>query len=99
MDYILNEFDYFWETPYGVTDSDFPTCSVDRPDSGDPDNLMGIMNHMLNFRIGSIVIPDMFDAATTNSLLSIKKQVDLCTSQGKPQPNVVLVRRHHPKKT
>lgn len=54
---------------------------------------MGIMNHMLNFRIGQIVFPDQLDAAETNSLASIQSQVDLCRSQGKPQPNVVLVSR------
>ncbi|PFH62049.1 hypothetical protein XA68_15372 [Ophiocordyceps unilateralis] len=90
-DCILPEFDYFWETPYGITDDEFPTCSVDRPSGGDPDRLMGVMNHMLNFQLGDIVFPNMLDAATTNSLASIQKQVDLCKSQGKPQPNVVLL--------
>lgn len=91
VDYIINEFDYFWETPYGITDNKFPTCNVDRPSNGDAKKLMGIMNHMLNFKIGDIVFPNMIDAVTTNSLASIQKQVDLCKSNGKPQPNVVLV--------
>ncbi|KAG6041703.1 hypothetical protein E4U41_002786 [Claviceps citrina] len=91
VDYLLSQFDYFWETPYGVTNKNFPTCSVDRPRGGDPQRLMGIMNHMLNFRIGDIVFPDQMDAKTTNSLGSITKQVDLCESQGKPQPNVILL--------
>lgn len=91
VDYIINEFDYFWETPYGITDKAFPTCSVDRPSNGDTKKLMGIMNHMLNHKIGDIVFPNMLDAASTNSLASIQKQVDLCKSHGKPQPNVVLV--------
>ncbi|KAJ6443285.1 PLC-like phosphodiesterase, TIM beta/alpha-barrel domain protein [Purpureocillium lavendulum] len=90
-DYILSEFDYFWETPYGVTDKAFPTCAVDRPSGGDAQKLMGLMNHMLNFKIGDIVFPDQLDAPRTNSLASIQKQVDLCKSQGKPQPNVILV--------
>lgn len=91
VDYILSEFDYYWETPYGITDKSFPTCSVDRPSGGDPSRLMGIMNHMLNYRIGDVVFPDMLDAGNTNSLASIQKQVDLCKSQGKGRPNVVLV--------
>ncbi|KAF4507895.1 hypothetical protein G6O67_004346 [Ophiocordyceps sinensis] len=91
VDYIINEFDYFWETPYGITDKAFPTCSVDRPSNGDTKKLMGIMNHMLNHKIGDIVFPNMLDAASTNSLASIQKQVDLCKSHGKPQPNVVLL--------
>ncbi|KND89669.1 PI-PLC X domain-containing protein [Tolypocladium ophioglossoides CBS 100239] len=91
VDYIISEFSYYWETPYGITDRNFPTCSVDRPSGGDPTKLMGIMNHMLNFKIGDIVFPDMPDAGNTNSLASIQKQVDLCKSQGKPRPNVVLL--------
>ncbi|RCI09070.1 hypothetical protein L249_5103 [Ophiocordyceps polyrhachis-furcata BCC 54312] len=91
VDYIIPEFDHFWETAYGITDAEFPTCSVDRPTGGDPNRLMGLMNHMLNFKLGDIVFPNMLDAATTNSLASIQKQVDLCKSQGKPQPNVVLL--------
>ncbi|GAO17135.1 hypothetical protein UVI_02026660 [Ustilaginoidea virens] len=92
VDYLISEFDYFWETPYGVTDKMFPTCSVDRPFWGDPQRLMGIVNHMLNVRIGGIVFPDQVNAKTTNSLDSITKQVVLCESQGKPRPNVILVR-------
>ncbi|KAG8418052.1 hypothetical protein J3458_005490 [Metarhizium acridum] len=91
VDYIISEFDYFWETPYGITDKDFPTCSVDRPSTGDPKKLMGIMNHMLNIKIGDIVFPDQVDTKTTNSVDSITKQVDRCESQGKPQPNVILL--------
>ncbi|UNI20597.1 hypothetical protein JDV02_006669 [Purpureocillium takamizusanense] len=91
VDYVMSEFDYFWETPYGVTDKAFPTCAVDRPGGGDPQKLMGIMNHMLNFKIGDIVFPDQLDAPRTNSLDSIRKQVDLCKGQGRPQPNVILL--------
>lgn len=91
VDYITPEFSHFWETPYGVTDRCFPTCAVDRPTGGDPRRLMGIMNHMLNYRFGDIVFPNMPDAATTNSLDSIQRQVYLCKGQGKPQPNVILL--------
>lgn len=52
---------------------------------------MGIMNHMLNFRIGHVVFPDRLNADKTNSLASIQKQVELCRRLGRPQPNVVLV--------
>ena len=52
---------------------------------------MGLMNHMLNYKIGDVVFPDQVDTITVNSLDSINKQVNLCKSQGKPQPNVVLV--------
>lgn len=91
VDYIMDEFSYFWETPYGVTDSNFPTCAVDRPKGGDPSQLMGIMNHMLNNRSGVIVYPNQPAAPTTNSIPSIQKQVQLCKGQWSEQPNVVLV--------
>ncbi|KAJ6787402.1 hypothetical protein PWT90_04802 [Aphanocladium album] len=91
VDYIINEFDYFWETPYGITDKNFPTCSVDRPPNGDTNKLMGIMNHMLNFKIGDIVFPNQIDAAKTNSKASIQAQVDRCVAAGVHQPNVVLL--------
>ncbi|KAK5987210.1 PI-PLC X domain-containing protein 1 [Cladobotryum mycophilum] len=90
-DYILDEFAYFWETPYGVTDSKFPTCAVDRPQNGDTNKLMGIMNHMLNYKIGDVVFPNQNDAAKTNSLASIQAQYGLCNSQHGTKPNVVLL--------
>lgn len=91
VDYIMPEFDHFWETKYGVTDSNFPTCDVDRPSGGDTAKLMGIMNHMLNYAIGDIVIPNQLAAKKTNSLQSINKQVGLCVKQHKVKPSVVLV--------
>ncbi len=91
VDYIINEFDYFWETPYGITDKTFPTCAVDRPPGGDTSKLMGLMNHMLNHKIGDVVFPDQIDAARTNSKASIHAQVDRCVAAWSHQPNVVLV--------
>ncbi|KAM0437363.1 hypothetical protein ACHAQK_007298 [Fusarium lateritium] len=91
VDYIINEFDYFWETPFGETDSAFPTCEVDRPENGDPTKLMGIMNHMLNHDVLGIVIPNQADAEDTNSAESIQSQVDLCEGNWSRRPNVILV--------
>ncbi|ATY63264.1 PLC-like TIM beta alpha-barrel domain [Cordyceps militaris] len=91
VDYIINEFDYFWETPYGITDKTFPTCAVDRPPGGDPGRLMGIMNHMLNYRLGDVVFPNQPDAARTNSKASIQAQVARCVAAWSHQPNVVLL--------
>ncbi|KAF4988964.1 hypothetical protein FGRMN_9437 [Fusarium graminum] len=91
VDYILNEFDYFWETPFGETNSSFPTCEVDRPENGDPAKLMGIMNHMLNYEIFGIVIPNQIDAENTNSAGSIQNQIDLCEGNGSRRPNVILL--------
>ncbi|KAF4454320.1 tat pathway signal sequence [Fusarium austroafricanum] len=89
--YIINEFDYFWETPFGETDSSFPTCEVDRPENRDSTKLMGIMNHMLNHELLGIVIPNQIDAKETNSAESVQKQIDLCEGDWSQRPNVVLV--------
>ncbi|KAF4345478.1 plc-like phosphodiesterase TIM beta alpha-barrel domain protein [Fusarium beomiforme] len=91
VNYIINEFDYFWETPYSETDDSFPTCEVDRPERGDPTKLMGIMNHMLNHEVLGIVIPNQVDAVKTNSEDSIQKQIDLCEGDWGKRPNVVLL--------
>jgi hypothetical protein len=91
VDYILNEFDYYWETPFGVTDPSFPTCEVDRPKNGNPAKLMGMMNHMLNDKVFCIVIPNQRDAKKTNSAKSIHGQVALCEGKWSKTPNVVLV--------
>ncbi|CAJ0539599.1 Ff.00g071330.m01.CDS01 [Fusarium sp. VM40] len=91
VDYIINEFDYFWETPFGETDSSFPTCEVDRPENGDPVKLMGTMNHMLNHDVLGIVIPNQLDAEETNSAESIQSQVDLCEGNWSRRPNVILL--------
>ncbi|KAJ4133586.1 hypothetical protein NW768_005173 [Fusarium equiseti] len=91
VDYILNEFDYYWETPFGVTDPSFPTCEVDRPKNGNPAELMGMMNHMLNDKVLDIVIPNQRDAKKTNSANSIQGQVALCEGEWSKTPNVVLL--------
>ncbi|CAG7560103.1 unnamed protein product [Fusarium equiseti] len=91
VDYILNEFDYYWETPFGVTNPSFPTCEVDRPKNGNPAKLMGMMNHMLNDKVFDIVIPNQRDAKKTNSAKSIQGQVALCKGKWSKTPNVVLL--------
>lgn len=70
--YILPEFPMIWETPFSVTDSNFP-CSVDRiagPLS--TEDHMYMINHSLNkdlLGLG-IIISDPLDAPTTNSVAS-----------------------------
>jgi hypothetical protein len=91
VDYIVNQFEYFWETPFGELDPSFPTCEVDRPENGDPAKLMGIMNHMLNDDILGIIIPSRLRAKQTNSVKSIQGQVDLCKNEWSTKPNVILV--------
>lgn len=91
VDYIINQFAHFWETPHGITDKKFPTCDVGRPSEGDPLQLMGIMNHMLNHEVLDIVFPAMSAARETNSRGSIQSQIDRCVEQHSVRPNVVLV--------
>jgi len=94
--YILDEFTYYFETPYDTTDPEFAQCEINRPDSAGPDGRMYIVNHFLdtNFLNTGILIPDNFADAETNAAKgngSIGAQADLCYSiYGRP-PNVVLV--------
>ena len=92
VNYILDEFQYFWETAYGITDSNFPSCDLDRPTGVNPDNLMGMMNHFLDFDLFGIKIPNQVEAPNTNSQGSIEKQVNICRGKWGRTPNVILVR-------
>jgi len=92
--YILNEFAYYFETAYDVTDSTFPSCALDRPPGNSGSGLMMIVNHFLDLDILSILIPDEAAASTTNAATgtgSIGAQSDLCYSTWGRNPNVVLV--------
>jgi hypothetical protein len=92
--YILDEFAYFFETPYDVTDSSFPDCSINRPSGVTADGRMYIVNHFLDVDILGVLIPDRSAAATTNAATgtgSIGAQAALCKGlYGRP-PNFVLV--------
>jgi hypothetical protein len=89
--YILDEFSYYFETHYDVTDSSFPDCSIDRPSGASGDGRMGIVNHMLHLEILGIQIPDELAADTTNSVDSINAQAAICEGLYGRAPNVVLV--------
>lgn len=91
--YILPQWDYYWETPFGETDANFPRCNMDRPANGDADRLMMIINHFLNIEIPlvGIKIPDQIRAPRTNSFDSINAQVELCRSQWDKTASVILV--------
>lgn len=92
--YILDEFTYFFETPYDTTDPDFPQCTLDRPSGGDASTRMYIVNHFLDSDILGILIPDNAADYTTNAATgngSIGAQADLCTSTYDRVPNFVLV--------
>ena len=65
--YILDEFSYFWETQFDVTDPNFANCSIDRPAGASASGRMYIINHFLDLAIGGIDIPDSAAVDTTNA--------------------------------
>lgn len=94
--YLLDEFTYFFETPYDTTDPEFAQCDLDRPKGGTPEGRMYIVNHFLDVNVldTGILIPDnardyQTNAATGNG--SIGAQADLCTKKWGRRPNFVLV--------
>ncbi|KAK7739134.1 hypothetical protein SLS53_005770 [Cytospora paraplurivora] len=89
--YILDEFSYYFETAYDVTDASFPSCAIDRPSGASADGRMGIVNHMLHIEILDIQIPNEIEAATTNSVKSIGAQAAICEGLYGRAPNVVLL--------
>jgi len=92
--YILDEFSYFFETPFDVTDASFPDCSINRPAGASATGRMYIVNHFLDVDIFGVLVPDRLAADTTNAATgpgSIGAQAALCESlYGRP-PNFVLV--------
>ncbi|KAK8073567.1 hypothetical protein PG994_004466 [Apiospora phragmitis] len=90
--WILDEFKYYFETPFDTTDKNFAQCTLDRPQNASPDGRMYIVNHFLDIEIfPGVLIPNMADAGTTNSVASILAQTDLCYSKYQRTPNVVLL--------
>ena len=92
--YILDEFAYFFETPYDTTDPTFPECTVDRPSGAAPSGRMYIVNHFLDQNMMGILIPDDSADPTTNAATgsgSIGAQVGLCEGLYHQAPKAILV--------
>ena len=92
--YILDEFTYFFETPYDTTDPSFPQCKIDRPPGATADGRMYIVNHFLDVDIGGIDVPDRGKLDQTNAATgvgSIGAQADLCVGLYGRAPVGVLV--------
>ncbi|PGH19214.1 hypothetical protein AJ80_04185 [Polytolypa hystricis UAMH7299] len=92
--YILDQYAYYFETPFDTTDPDFQQCSIDRPPNANPDGRMYVVNHYLDLNILGILIPDRLSAPRTNSPTgdgSIGAQADLCKSIYRRTPDVVLL--------
>ncbi|KAJ9139030.1 PLC-like phosphodiesterase [Coniochaeta hoffmannii] len=89
--YILDEFAYFFETPYDVTDKSFNQCTLDRPSGASASGRMYIVNHFLDVDIFGIKIPDQINAPKTNSKTSIMAQSNLCYQAWGRLPNLILL--------
>ncbi|KAJ5787986.1 hypothetical protein N7457_002976 [Penicillium paradoxum] len=93
VDYIQDEFAYYFETAYDVTDSSFSSCSIDRPAGAAGTGRMGIVNHFLDLDLFGVKIPAREKADTTNAAMglgSIGAQAALCAGLYGRAPNVVL---------
>ncbi|KAL8904461.1 MAG: hypothetical protein Q9207_003259 [Kuettlingeria erythrocarpa] len=100
--YLLNEFSYFWETPYNTLDPAFAQCTLDRPAalrmSGPKADAvkqrMYIMNHFLDTKVLGVVIPNRRDAKKTNAWKGrggIGEQAERCSGMYGKAPTAVLV--------
>ncbi|KAI4144654.1 MAG: hypothetical protein L6R39_004100 [Caloplaca ligustica] len=100
--YLLNEFSYFWETPFDTLDPAFAQCKIDRPASltkAGPNadavrQRMYIMNHFLDTKVLGMEVPDRRDARRTNAWRgkgSIGEQAERCAGSYGKAPAVVLV--------
>lgn len=94
--YILNQYKYFIETPFDVTDASFNQCSINRPPGASPDGRMVLVNHFLDKEVlgSDILVPDSAADFQTNAATghgSIGAQVDLCTQTYGRTPNFVLL--------
>ncbi|KAH8600680.1 PLC-like phosphodiesterase, partial [Bisporella sp. PMI_857] len=71
--YLLSEFDFVFETAFGVTDYASFTCELDRPTSLDSSSAavsagyMGLLNHFKDTKQAFFDIPDVANITITNS--------------------------------
>jgi hypothetical protein len=93
VDYILDEFAYYFETPYDVTDSSFSNCNIDRPAGASASGRMYIVNHFLDVDILGVLIPDRDHASITNAANgdgSLGAQAVECEALYHHAPNAML---------
>jgi hypothetical protein len=92
--YILPEWRYFFETPFSQRDPKFHQCRLDRPLDANPDELMYLVNHTLDFEwfgLGIADLPDTRHAKYTNSLQTLLNHTELCRKKWDRLPNVMLL--------
>ena len=51
VDFILDEFAYYFETPFNTLDPTFNQCSIDRPPNAKAEGRMYIVNHFLDKKL------------------------------------------------
>ncbi|CAG8918497.1 unnamed protein product [Penicillium salamii] len=93
VNYIHDEFAYYFETAYDVTDASFSSCSIDRPPGALATGRMGLVNHFLDIDIFGVKVPARDKAGTTNAASgkgSIGAQASLCAGLYGRVPNVIL---------
>ncbi|KAK9790414.1 putative PLC-like phosphodiesterase [Seiridium cardinale] len=100
--YLLNEWDYVFETAYEVTSLSGFNCTLDRPSTYDTYSaaisagMMPLMNHFAYSILVSYEIPDVTDIDTTNSASTsttgaLGLHAETCNSEWSQKPTFVLV--------
>ncbi|KAI0430690.1 PLC-like phosphodiesterase [Xylaria sp. FL1042] len=89
--YILDEFAYYFETPFDPQEAQLTVCNVDRPAGASADGRLILANHNRNEEILGISLPDLVNASDTNSVDSITAQANTCSSMYGRNPNVILL--------
>ncbi|KAI0189181.1 PLC-like phosphodiesterase [Xylaria flabelliformis] len=89
--YILDEFAYYFETPFDPHSDQLSGCNVDRPAGASADGRLILANHNQNYEVLGIDLPDLVHAGDTNSVSSITAQTDTCKGLYGRVPNVVLL--------
>ncbi|KAI3322333.1 PLC-like phosphodiesterase [Xylariaceae sp. AK1471] len=89
--YILDEFAYFFETPFDPQEDQLSICNVDRPAGASADGRLILANHNRNYEVLGIDLPDVVHAGDTNAVASITAQANTCKGLYGRNPNVVLL--------
>ncbi len=90
--YLLDEFDYMWETPYQNMSPDNFTCELDRGDTANP---IFLANHFVytTTKIFSVSFdsPDTDRIDKTNSVANVQAHANQCAGIYKRYPTFLLV--------
>lgn len=100
--YLLPEFDFVFETAFGVTSQDGFNCTLDRPSSQGTATAaigigyMGMVNHFLDdaqsfFQAPNTALLDVTNAATLNTRGTLGTQAQQCQQEWGVRPTFILV--------